>query len=124
MGLLCFALLTQGSSFLATHGLRDAIPLGLAGFQNPICALHCSGGTADLPSVLASVRFLNVRVQEIKDRKWRLMLSRTISERDWKVFRELRQVVLERFCDKILAEAKSEIERPGKSSHAKYFGSS
>ena len=49
------------------------------------------------------------------------MPSRTISERDWKVFGELRQVALERLCDKILTEAKAEIEGPGKSSHAKYL---
>ena len=49
------------------------------------------------------------------------MLSRTISEGDWKVFRELRQGALERLCDKILTEAKAAIERPGKSSHAKYL---
>ena len=48
-------------------------------------------------------------------------MSRTIPERDWKVFRELRQVALERLCDKILTEAKAEIERPGKSSHEKYL---
>ena len=48
-------------------------------------------------------------------------MSRSIPERDWKVFRELRQVALERFCDKILTEAKAEIERPGKSSHEKYL---
>ena len=38
-----------------------------------------------------------------------------ISERDWKVFRELRPVALGRLCDQILAEAKRTIERPGKS---------
>ena len=48
-------------------------------------------------------------------------MSRSISERDWKVFRELRQVALERLCDKILAEAKAEIERPAKTSHEKYL---
>src|SRR6185436_6702641 len=37
-GLLSFALFTQGSSCLATRGLGDAIPLGLAVFQNLICA--------------------------------------------------------------------------------------
>ena len=37
------------------------------------------------------------------------------------MFRELRQVALERFCDKILTEAKAVIERPGKSSHEKYL---
>jgi hypothetical protein len=48
-------------------------------------------------------------------------MSRSVSERDWKVFRELRQVSLERLCDKILAEAKAEIERSGKSAHEKYL---
>ncbi len=48
-------------------------------------------------------------------------MTRTISERDWKVFRELRQVALERLCDKIMAEAKAEIERPGKSAHERYL---
>jgi hypothetical protein len=48
-------------------------------------------------------------------------MSRSVSERDWKVFRELRQVALERLCNKILSEAKREIERPGKSSHEKYL---
>ncbi|MEO8426569.1 MAG: hypothetical protein ABI651_05585 [Verrucomicrobiota bacterium] len=50
-----------------------------------------------------------------------LHMSRDIPERDWKIFRELRQVALERLCDKILSEAKAGIERPGKSSHAKYL---
>lgn len=48
-------------------------------------------------------------------------MSRGISERDWKVFRELRQIALERLCDKILAEAKVEMERPQKSAHEKYL---
>ena len=46
---------------------------------------------------------------------------RTIPERDWKVFRELRQVALERLCERILAEAKAEIDRPGKTAHEKYL---
>src|ERR1043165_1437589 len=48
-------------------------------------------------------------------------MSRSVSERDWKVFRELRQIALARLCDKILGEAKAEIERPEKSSHEKYL---
>ncbi len=48
-------------------------------------------------------------------------MSNSIPERDWKLFRELRQIALERLCDKILAEAKAEIERPAKSSHEKYL---
>jgi hypothetical protein len=48
-------------------------------------------------------------------------MSRSISERDWKVFRELRKVALERLCDKILDEARREIGRSGKSSHERYL---
>jgi hypothetical protein len=49
------------------------------------------------------------------------LMSRTISERDWKVFRELHRSALERFCARILAEAKGEIERPARPSHEKYL---
>jgi hypothetical protein len=48
-------------------------------------------------------------------------MSGNISERDWKIFRELRQIALERLCNQILTEAKAEIERPPKSSHEKYL---
>jgi hypothetical protein len=48
-------------------------------------------------------------------------MSTHIPEQDWKIFRELHVVALERLCDKILAEAKKEIERPGKSAHERYL---
>ncbi|MBA4147750.1 MAG: peptide ABC transporter substrate-binding protein [Verrucomicrobia bacterium] len=48
-------------------------------------------------------------------------MTRDIPERDWKVFKELRTVALERLCDKILHEAKAQIEHPAKSSHEKYL---
>ncbi len=48
-------------------------------------------------------------------------MSRDIAERDWKIFRELHKVALERLCEKILAEARAQIERPGKSTHEKYL---
>jgi len=48
-------------------------------------------------------------------------MSRTIAESDWRVFREIRQAALERFCARILAEAAKESARPGKSSHEKYL---
>lgn len=48
-------------------------------------------------------------------------MSRSIPEQDWKVFRELRQNALARLCDQILAEAKGEIERTGRSAHEKYL---
>ena len=48
-------------------------------------------------------------------------MSRSISERDWKVFRELRQTALERLCQTILDEAQREMARGGKTSHEKYL---
>ena len=48
-------------------------------------------------------------------------MSRGIPEGDWEVFRELQKLALERLCEKALAEAKAEIERPDKSSHARYL---
>jgi|SRR5437867_8010373 len=48
-------------------------------------------------------------------------MFREIPERDWKVFRELHKVALERLCEKILSEARAEIDRPAKSSHEKYL---
>src|SRR6187200_3370140 len=48
-------------------------------------------------------------------------MSREIPERDWKVFKELRVIALGRLCDKILAEAKAEIDRSSRSSHEKYL---
>jgi hypothetical protein len=48
-------------------------------------------------------------------------VSRDIPERDWKVFRELREVALGRLCDKILIETKAAIDDPAKSSHEKYL---
>jgi hypothetical protein len=49
-------------------------------------------------------------------------MFRNIPEPDWKAFKEIHSAALERFCEKILAEAKSEIENSVKSSHDKYLG--
>ena len=46
---------------------------------------------------------------------------RVISERDWKIFRELHTVALERLCERILVEARTEIERADKSPHQKFL---
>ena len=43
-----------------------------------------------------------------------------ISEPDWKVFRQLHQVVVERFCDKVLAEVQRVISDVSKSHHERY----
>ncbi len=48
-------------------------------------------------------------------------MSRDISERDWKLFRELHKVALERLCERILVEARAEIEHPATSAHQKYL---
>ena len=47
-------------------------------------------------------------------------MSQSISERDWKVFREVREAALARFCEQILVEAQGEIERPGRSARDRY----
>lgn len=48
-------------------------------------------------------------------------MFRSVSESDWKVFRELRQVALQRFCDRILAEARVELDRAGLTAHERYL---
>src|SRR5882724_10207447 len=48
-------------------------------------------------------------------------MSREITERDWKVFRELHKVALARLCDKILAEAQAKIQKSNRSSHETYL---
>jgi len=46
---------------------------------------------------------------------------REIPECDWKVFRDLHKVALDHLCEKILAQARAEIERPNKSAHERYL---
>lgn len=48
-------------------------------------------------------------------------MSHSISERDWKVFRELRKIALERLCQRILDELQREISREETSSHERYL---
>jgi hypothetical protein len=48
-------------------------------------------------------------------------MTRDFPERDWKVFRELHKVALGRLCDRILAEARAQIDQPAKSSHERYL---
>ena len=49
-------------------------------------------------------------------------MTRTIAECDWKLFRTLHPVALQRLCERILAEARAEIDRPAKSAHERYLG--
>ena len=46
---------------------------------------------------------------------------RTISESDWKVFRQLHPLALERFCERILAEVAEVGADTGKSAHERYL---
>lgn len=48
-------------------------------------------------------------------------MSRTIAEKDWKVFRELRDVALQRLCQRILDETQTEITKSEKSPHERYL---
>ena len=45
----------------------------------------------------------------------------TIPERDWKVFRDLHPVALERFCERILSEAVGLVGNTKKSSHERFL---
>jgi hypothetical protein len=48
-------------------------------------------------------------------------MSRDISERDWKIFRELHKVALNRLCERILTEARAEIDRGDQTPHERYL---
>ncbi len=48
-------------------------------------------------------------------------MLRDISESDWKVFRRLREVALERFCHRALAQMQYVATEPEKTSHARYL---
>jgi hypothetical protein len=43
-----------------------------------------------------------------------------ISERDWKIFRELQPVAEERLCRRILDELRTEMERPAETARTRY----
>lgn len=43
-----------------------------------------------------------------------------IPERDWKVFKQVRERALQRFCEGVLAEAVAACTRPGLSAHQRY----
>jgi hypothetical protein len=48
-------------------------------------------------------------------------MSRTISEPDWKVFRQLQQLALERFCERVLTEISHLAADTKKTSHERYL---
>ena len=45
----------------------------------------------------------------------------SISERDWKVFTRVYEVALERFCGRVLDEARKIVDDPNKTSHERYL---
>ncbi len=48
-------------------------------------------------------------------------MSHGVVESDWKVFRELREVALERFCERILGEAKALASDDSATSHKRFL---
>jgi hypothetical protein len=48
-------------------------------------------------------------------------MMRQISEADWKVFRRLHSVALERFCERVLAEVSGLASGSGQSAHERYL---
>ena len=48
-------------------------------------------------------------------------MSSDLPESDWKTFRKLREVALERFCDRILAEVGRVASGAKRTSHARYL---
>jgi hypothetical protein len=48
-------------------------------------------------------------------------MSHGFLESDWKVFRELREVALERFCDRILSEAGKITSDSSSTAHARFL---
>lgn len=48
-------------------------------------------------------------------------MAREIKESDWKLFRQLRQVALERFCERVLGEVHTATTETGGSFHDRYL---
>jgi len=48
-------------------------------------------------------------------------MSRDISERDWKVFREIHRVARERFCERVLSEIASVSSASDQVAHERYL---
>jgi hypothetical protein len=48
-------------------------------------------------------------------------MSADIPERDWKVFRQLRSLALERFCERVLSQVKDASSASDQSAHERYL---
>jgi hypothetical protein len=50
-----------------------------------------------------------------------MSVARQISERDWKLFRQLRELALERFCESVLSEVGRLTAKTEQSAHERYL---
>jgi hypothetical protein len=50
------------------------------------------------------------------------MVSHGFPESDWKIFRELRELALDRFCKRVLAELEDVAQDSSRSHHERYLG--
>lgn len=48
-------------------------------------------------------------------------MSREFPESDWKVFRQLREIALQRFCEAVLVESREAASDTSKSAHERYL---
>lgn len=48
------------------------------------------------------------------------MMGQEVTERDWKVFRELRELALERLCERTLDDAVAVVDNPDKTHHERF----
>ncbi len=48
-------------------------------------------------------------------------MHNSIKESDWKVFRELKDIALERFCQRVLTEVIAATSKPGQTFHERYL---
>jgi hypothetical protein len=53
--------------------------------------------------------------------RFQMDMSRGINESDWKLFRQLRVIALDRFCQRVLGEIGNIASDAGKSSHERYL---
>jgi len=46
---------------------------------------------------------------------------RSLTESEWKIFRKLQETALERYCERVLAEARECVDKKKKTSHQRYL---
>jgi len=48
-------------------------------------------------------------------------MAHDVSESDWKIFRELREIALQRFCERVLEQVQSIVRDDSRSHHERYL---